>query len=270
MRRRLATGVALVLAVGAGGTAWAVTASRSSSSSSMVAKTYTVAAGDTLNAIAGKTGVPEQRIADLNGITDPASLLPDQVLRVTEGPFAPCAAGTVRLTFDDGPSPDVTPRVLDILKKNELHATFFVVGAQVTANPAVLRREVAEGHEVGDHTWDHAHLLTLTQDQARLEIARTADLIQQVTGKRPTEFRPPYGETNDSLRATERDLGLRETLWTIDPDDWEKPTGADLTNRVVPKAVNGSVLLLHDANSTSPDGLQSIIDDLRDRGLCMR
>jgi peptidoglycan-N-acetylglucosamine deacetylase len=105
----------------------------------------------------------------------------------------PCAAGYVRLTFDDGPNRTATPEILETLAAHGVTATFFVVGQMAAANPALVRREGREGHIIGNHSWDHPDLTQLDRAQVESELQDTNDVIEQVTGTTPTRWRPPYG-----------------------------------------------------------------------------
>lgn len=240
-------------------------------------QTYTVVAGDSLHFIGSKTGVAWQTIASINNIVSPWSVDVGQILRLTTAaivpspsPSGPCSAGYVRLTFDDGPTSDVTPQILAILKAKDVKATFFVLGSQATYFPNLVRQTVADGHAVANHTWTHARLTTLTAEQARSELTRTSDYLQQLTGRRPTEFRPPHRDTNASIVSLASSLGMAQVLWSVDPEDWRFPGATTLVNSIVPLARDGSIILLHDANSSSAIGLGAVIDGLRAKGLCMR
>lgn len=173
------------------------------------------------------------------------------------------------LTFDDGPHPVHTPALLDVLAAQDVKATFFVVGAAVDAHPALCRRIVAEGHELGNHTYRHAYLpLCRRRDLAR-EIAATDRAIAAATGQVPSLVRPPYGaRTLWTLRALAR-LGKRVVLWDLNPFDWRGPAAHELAARVVADARPGSIVLLHEAR---PDGdvtveaVRRMVPQLRARG----
>src|SRR4051812_23739188 len=128
-----------------------------------------------------------------------------------------CGAGYVRLTFDDGPSRRATSEILDTLSAHGVTATFFVVGQMAAASPGIVRRESREGHNVGNHSWDHPDLATLDRTQVESELQRTNDLIEQATGTTPTEWRPPHGATDAARRQVAAGPGPTPGVWTGGP-----------------------------------------------------
>jgi peptidoglycan/xylan/chitin deacetylase (PgdA/CDA1 family) len=161
----------------------------------------------------------------------------------------PSQERVVALTFDDGPNPPFTGRILDVLREERVHATFFVVGRAVAAYPALVRRIVREGNAIGNHTWDHAHLLVLTRGQVHAELQRTDDAIYRATGVRTRLMRPPFGVRDfDSLAQVHRD-GYVPVMWSVPlPKDWEQPGDATIAKRVVDDVGPGSIIVLHDGN----------------------
>jgi peptidoglycan-N-acetylglucosamine deacetylase len=180
------------------------------------------------------------------------------------------------LTFDDGPHAQGTPAVLEILRDEGLHATFFLVGEQVLRNPA-LAREIAEaGHQIALHCHRHRNLLRLSPAQVSTDIARARELIVEHTGCSPTLYRPPYGIANAAALRIARAHGWRTLLWSHWGRDWQaRATPASITACVTDGAGEGAVLLLHDADDYSaPDSwrrtaaaLPRILDTLAQRGL---
>ncbi|MFI9274488.1 polysaccharide deacetylase family protein [Kitasatospora sp. NPDC052896] len=170
----------------------------------------------------------------------------------------------VALTFDDGPS-DVTPRLLDTLATERVRATFFVVGQEVAARPALVRRELAEGHAVGNHTYDHTQLTKLDAERVNQEIDQGADAVERATGVRPELLRPPYGAFSATVRRTGHPL----VLWDVDSLDWRDDDAAGTARRGVTLARPGSVILMHDTVSSTPDALPELIDGLRARGFTL-
>jgi peptidoglycan-N-acetylglucosamine deacetylase len=183
----------------------------------------------------------------------------------------PCAAGYVRLTFDDGPNRTATPEILDTLAAHGMTATFFVVGQMAAANPAIVRRESREGHTIGNHSWDHPNLTKLDRTQVESELQRTNDVIDQATGTAPTQWRPPYGARNAAVQAAAADVGLTSmVLWTVDPRDWADPPATTVRDRVLQAVRPGSIVLLHDGTgANTPEALPMILNGLADMGYCV-
>jgi peptidoglycan/xylan/chitin deacetylase (PgdA/CDA1 family) len=175
-----------------------------------------------------------------------------------------CAA----LTFDDGPVAE-TSDLLDVLAEKGVPATFFVVGTNAQANPRLLARMAAEGHVVGNHTLDHPQLTRLGEADIRAEIEQTNDIVQKATGQRPTLLRPPYGETNDTVAAVTRDLGMAQIIWNVDPEDWKDRDSAIVTERVLADTTNGSIVLSHDIHDTTRAAYAAIIDGLTAQGFTL-
>jgi len=171
----------------------------------------------------------------------------------------------VALTFDDGPSASTTPELLDILAAEEVPATFFVLGSQAQAFGDLIAREVADGHEVGNHTWQHPDLSALSADQVREEVEHTNEVVAEVTGSEPTALRPPYGATNDTVAAVAEELGMAQVAWDIDTLDWQhhdpKQTVANAA-----EATAGSIVLVHDIHDTTIEAVPDVIETLREEG----
>jgi peptidoglycan/xylan/chitin deacetylase (PgdA/CDA1 family) len=168
----------------------------------------------------------------------------------------------IALTFDDGPGPG-TATILDTLKQYNAHATFMVVGSRVAPNASLLKREVAEGHDIGNHTWDHADLTNLSAAQVASEIDSTAQVVANVVGKRPYFVRPPYGSYNKTVEA---EINLPLILWNVDPNDW-KDRNADIVHqRIMAAAKPGAILLSHDIYTTTAAAYQRIIPELTQQG----
>ena len=169
------------------------------------------------------------------------------------------------LTFDDGPHRDLDPKVLDILKIKQVPSTFFYLGSLVQANPDIARRAVAEGHEVGQHSFDHQNLSDLTVEQVAQQFNDTTAALAGA-GVRARVFRPPYGAYNaDVLRQADA-RGMATVNWTNDSRDWEFRNPVDITNHVVENLMPGDVILLHSIQRATVAALPGLIDDLRTRG----
>ena len=176
----------------------------------------------------------------------------------------------IALTFDDGPSPNATAKVLDILKENNVKATFFLIGRNLKNFPQIAQQVVADGHAIGNHTWHHWHRQLIGFTAAR-EIEDTASLIYKTTGVKTTLFRPPNGFLNNGLA----DYALKEkdavVLWSIDSGDWRNRgiSVEGLINHVLEKANPGAIVLMHDGGgdrSLTVQALPKIIDGLKERG----
>ena len=180
------------------------------------------------------------------------------------------------LTFDDGPHSQGTPAVLEILSRERVHATFFLVGEQVRRNPSLAREIHAAGHTIGLHCDRHRNLLRLAPWQVREDIARAQATIETAAGVSPRLYRPPYGVLNAAALQLARAHGWRTLLWSHWGRDWEAwATPASITARVTDGAREGAVLLLHDADDYSaPDSwrrtvgaLPRVLEVLAERGL---
>ncbi|MEV6987205.1 polysaccharide deacetylase family protein [Sphaerisporangium sp. NPDC051017] len=171
----------------------------------------------------------------------------------------------IALTFDDGPGP-YTGKVLDILRAHHTKVTFFLVGEHVRKYAGTVRRMAREGHQIGDHTWDHPHLTTLYDDEIRDELSRTQDAIEAVTGKRPDLMRPPYGDTDARVGAIAAELGLAQILWNRSSHDWELRDTKALTAKVLGTAKRDRVVLMHDIQPHTVKALPQILSGLEKRG----
>lgn len=154
--------------------------------------------------------------------------------------------GTVSLTFDDGPSPTWTPRVLDLLDQYDARATFFLVGSQVVAHPDLARAIVARGHQVAGHTMDHRDLTGLPSSLWDRQVDQANALIERTTGQPVTCVRPPHGRHDGTVDARLGERGLDVAMWTLDPQDWARPGAEVIADRVLADLRPGAVVLLHD------------------------
>jgi peptidoglycan/xylan/chitin deacetylase (PgdA/CDA1 family) len=179
------------------------------------------------------------------------------------------AAREVALTFDDGPSA-YTQQVVDTLRRYGVTATFFAVGYQLAARASAVRAAVAAGDAVEVHSWHHPQLTRLDATEIAAELRATADEIHSLTGERPRCFRPPYGDTNATVVAVGRSLGLTQVLWNVDPSDYLRPGASVIASRVVAAATGrGLVVGIHDGGgdrSQTVAALPAIITGLRAHG----
>lgn len=190
--------------------------------------------------------------------------------------------GKLALTFDDGPDPDWTPKILNILKEKGVHASFFIIGQNAAANPGLVQRLVAEGHDVGNHTFTHPNLGELPEPLVRLEINATERLFEALTGRSMRLFRAPYMGDAEPTTADEtvpmeiaQNMGYLSVGLHVDPNDWQRPTADQIVERVIAQVtdpnpdVRGHVILLHDSGgdrSATIKALPKLIDALRARG----
>lgn len=174
----------------------------------------------------------------------------------------------IALTFDDGPHPVNTPRLLDILKQRNVKATFYVVATNVKRYPEIMRRIVAEGHEIGNHTVTHGNLAKMSDAGVRQELNASRDAIVAATGVTPRTMRPPYGAITTAQKAwIRKEFGYPAILWSVDPEDWKKPGASVVTSRLVSGAAPGGILLVHDIHAPTIDAMPSAIDQLLGKGL---
>ncbi|MEV7602320.1 polysaccharide deacetylase family protein [Kitasatospora sp. NPDC089797] len=175
----------------------------------------------------------------------------------------------VYLTFDDGPSPAYTPRILSILQRYGVHATFFELGENVAAHPSVTAQVARQGHSVQNHSWSHPDLRRLSGGSFGTQVGSTDRAIRRQTGRTPTCLRPPYGAVNSTVRSRAAALGKQVVLWSVDPADWSRPGTAAIRSRVLGNVRPGSVVLLHDGGgdrSQTAAALPGILSTLKARG----
>jgi peptidoglycan/xylan/chitin deacetylase (PgdA/CDA1 family) len=174
----------------------------------------------------------------------------------------------VAMTFDDGPHPQNTPRLLDMLRARNIKATFYVIGQNVDRHPHIARRIVAEGHEIGNHTYTHRNLTTLGSDSVRSEMSKTQAAIVRAAGVKPRTMRPPYGALRTEQRNTIfSEFGYPTIMWSVDPQDWKRPGPSVVTSRILSKSGNGSIILAHDLHKPTVDAMPRTLDGLLSRGL---
>jgi peptidoglycan/xylan/chitin deacetylase (PgdA/CDA1 family) len=174
-------------------------------------------------------------------------------------------AGTVYFTFDDGPHPTWTPKMLAVLKKYGAKAVFFEIGQNVSYYPSITRSLRANGMLIGNHTWSHPNLTYLSTASVTWQLNR----MESSLGYRPRCVRPPYGATNSRIASIIASRGQRQILWTVDPRDWSRPGTWTIVNRVLANVRDGSRILMHDGGgdrSQSVAALDILIPKLRARG----
>ncbi|MGC3994943.1 MAG: polysaccharide deacetylase family protein [Propionicimonas sp.] len=174
----------------------------------------------------------------------------------------------VALTMDDGPVAN-TSKVLDLLRKKKVHATFFVLGQNARLHPGLVRRMLAEGHAVGNHSWNHPQFWKMSRAAIARQLDRTDALLKRITGKKPRLVRPPYGEVDARVRRIATAGGQSLVLWDVDPDDWRDHDADLVVRRVLHHARRGSIILTHDVWPTTRHAYARIIDGLEERGFTL-
>ena len=177
-----------------------------------------------------------------------------------DGPF-------IAMTFDDGPSEKLTPELLDLLAKDHIHATFFVIGKNVVEHPEILQRAVREGHEIGNHSWSHPAFGKMSDASVRRELQKTDDAIKEAIGGRPVLMRPPYGSiTARQKKWINEEFGYRIILWDVDPLDWKRPGPDVVRSRIVKETRSGSIVLSHDIHPGTIKAMPETFAQLQAKG----
>lgn len=173
----------------------------------------------------------------------------------------------IALTFDDGPHPTHTPKLLNILSQYNVKATFYVTGQNASRYPAIIRRMVAEGHEIGNHTYTHPNLTKLSDAEVRSQLNKSVAAISAAANVKPRTFRPPYAAMTSRQRAwVNAEYGYPIIFWDVDPQDWKDRNASIVTSRLLNRAKNGSILLLHDIHATSIAAVPKTINGLLGKG----
>jgi peptidoglycan/xylan/chitin deacetylase (PgdA/CDA1 family) len=172
--------------------------------------------------------------------------------------LAPPRPGELALTFDDGPNPAFTPQLLDILARHGVRATFFLVGRYAEAQPALVRRIVAEGHQIGNHSWSHLNLAFASASSINDQLTRTSETLEQISGAPVRYFRPPFGARRPEVLRAARRLGLVPVLWDAMTSDWVNPSADAIAQRLMRKIDfvtdhgRAATIVLHDGSHADP------------------
>ena len=173
----------------------------------------------------------------------------------------------IAMTFDDGPHPQNTPRLLDMLRARNIKATFFVIGRSVEVYPHVVRRTVAEGHEIGNHSQTHRLLSKLGDSEVRSEMSRCHQAVAKAAGVQMRVMRPPYGGLLQRQREMiHSEFGYPTILWSVDPLDWKRPGPSVVTSRILSGTTAGAIVLAHDLHASTVDAMPATFDGLLKRG----
>jgi peptidoglycan-N-acetylglucosamine deacetylase len=173
----------------------------------------------------------------------------------------------IAMTFDDGPSAKLTPKLLDLLATHHIKATFFLIGQNVAENPEIVAREVREGHEIANHSWSHPNLAKMSDDGVRGQLRKTEDAIRSATGNRPALLRPPYGSiTARQKKWINEEFGYKIVLWDVDPLDWRRPGPSVVCNRIVKNTRAGSIVLAHDIHPGTIEAMPCVLNQLEAKG----
>jgi peptidoglycan/xylan/chitin deacetylase (PgdA/CDA1 family) len=173
----------------------------------------------------------------------------------------------IAMTFDDGPSGPNTPRLLDLAAKKHIKLTFFLIGENAARYPQLVQRELAEGHEVGNHSYTHPDLAKMSDDAVRSQIQKTQDAIISASGYKPILMRPPYGAMTPKQRLwVSHEFGVKIILWEVDPLDWKNPGASVVASRIISAVRPGDIILSHDIHSGTVDAMPEVFDTLLAKG----
>jgi peptidoglycan/xylan/chitin deacetylase (PgdA/CDA1 family) len=202
----------------------------------------------------------KNRVADSKTANLPAGAKLSYTSAPVQGPF-------IAITFDDGPAPANTPRLLDMLAARGIKATFFTVGRNVQAFPNIVRRIIADGHEIANHTWTHPWLSRMGDQAVRSELQRSHEALTTIAGVAPKMYRPPFGAiTARQKQWIMSEFGYPTILWSVDPEDWRTRNAAMTHSRIVSQTKPGAIILVHDIHASSIDAMPSTLDDLLAKG----
>ncbi|ALS02453.1 hypothetical protein ATZ33_13975 [Enterococcus silesiacus] len=199
---------------------------------------------------------------EIAGYVNPEYIDPDSIKDALPAPLDPNKK-YISLTFDDGPNPETTPRLLNILKEKNVKATFFMLGQNVVKNEALVKRVADEGHEVASHSYSHPQLTGVDLQRVKDEVQKTDKAIYHAIGKLPTDFRPPYGAVNKDVATI---IGKPIIQWSVDSQDWQSHNAQAIIKRIDETAYNDTIVLMHDIHPETVDAVATVIDRLRGEG----
>lgn len=199
---------------------------------------------------------------EIAGYVNPEYIDPESIKDALPAPLDPNKK-YISLTFDDGPNPETTPRLLNILKEKDVKATFFMLGQNVVKNEALVKRVADEGHEVASHSYSHPQLTGVDAQRVKDEVQKADKAIYHAVGKLPTDFRPPYGAVNKDVAAI---IGKPIIQWSVDSQDWQSHNAEAIIKRIDETAYNDTIVLMHDIHPETVEAVATVIDRLRGEG----
>lgn len=202
-------------------------------------------------------------LSELYPLLNPVFLTGDEALAYQTYLLQTRSRQPIALTFDDGPNPETTAAILDTLATHNVKATFYVLGSNIAGNEGLLKRMVTEGHEIGNHTWNHPNLTTLSPPAIAAEIASTNQAIISITGQAPKTMRPPYGASNATVAEA---VGLPQVFWTVDTRDWENHQPDQILAHVKQQATPRGIVLMHDTHRETAQSVERVITHLQEQG----
>lgn len=192
--------------------------------------------------------------------------IPSSPIRIKKVSAPPSLYKTIAFTFDDGPHPYYTERLLKILKDSQVHATFFVVGKQVEKHPELLQLIFRDGHEIANHTYSHRDMRSLSPNEITQELEKTEALVRAVTDQRMRFFRPPGGRYNETVVERAKETGYDMVLWSVLPQDHLNPSADLIRRRILRSAQSHDVVLLHSGVKHTLEILPELIAMLKKKG----
>lgn len=193
--------------------------------------------------------------------------VPEAVIKEEPKPDVPVGnKPMIALTFDDGPHPENTIKILDILNRHNAKATFFMLGDNVQNNQWIPRRVVEQGSEIGTHTVNHKNLNKLCDDDISYEISRSSKLLEEASGTSIKLFRAPYGNANENVKRIAKMQNKSIILWNIDTEDWKSKDAKKVSEHVLSNVKEGDIVLMHDLYSSTVEATEIIVEELTNRG----
>lgn len=170
----------------------------------------------------------------------------------------------IAFTFDDGPNPDITPKLLEGLKERGVKATFFLIGQEVAKYPNLVKMIHDQGHQIANHSWNHESLSSISKDEVLFQVNKTNEMIESIVGVRPQYIRPPYGNTT---KVIEEFTDMIQVTWDIDTRDWEETATKEQIIEAVRKNLDTEqIVLMHDFKETTLEAALFLLDELKEMG----